>query len=452
MTTTSDVVRRALPGPRGWPLIGCSPDFLRDQLGFLTHVAHTYGDVSHIPLAGEQVVLLNDPQLIRDVFVTHDRCFKKGRGLEQGKRLLGEGLLTSEGAFHMRQRRLVQPAFHRERMAGYAAVMVEQATGVRDGWRDGAVVDVLREMSALTMAIVGRALFGTDVTRDASEVGAAFAMVLDLFWQATLPFSEVLEHLPLPVNRRFRRARARLDALVYRMIEERRRDRADRGDLLSLLLLAQDTEGDGGRMSDEQVRDEAMTLFLAGYETTSVALTWTWYLLSLHPEVEARLREELESALHGRVPTVDDLPQLGYARMVVAEAMRLYPPAWLVARRALEPVELGGFVVPRRWLVFLSPWVTHRDARYYPAPERFDPLRWTPEAEAVRPRFAYYPFGGGPRQCIGEGFAWAEAVLLLATLAARWRLVSESGGRVVPRPSVTLRPREALLMRVERIG
>jgi cytochrome P450 len=452
MTITAEPLRALPPGPRGRPIVGSAIEFLSDQLAFLTRMAQTYGDVSHFRLAAERVVLLNAPGLIRNVLVTQHRCFKKGRGLERAKRLLGEGLLTSEGDFHRRQRRLAQPAFHRERMAVYAAVMVEHAARAGESWRDGAVVDCLQEMSALTLGIVGRALFGADVTREAPEVGEALTAFLDLFWQATLPFSELLERLPLPSARRFRRARGRLDALVLRLIEERRRSAEDRGDLLSMLLLAQDTEGDGGRMSDVQVRDEVLTLFLAGHETTAVALTWTWYLLSQHPQVEARLRDETLRVLAGRLPAVEDVPRLTYTRMVVAEAMRLYPPAWLIARRTLEPVELGGYVVPTGWLVFMSQWITHRDPRHYTNPERFDPLRWTPAAEAARPRFAYFPFGGGPRQCIGEGFAWTEAILLLATLAARWRLHLVPGHSVVPQPTITLRPRGGMRMRLERVG
>ena len=439
-----------VPGPKSfWP-VGHVVQFRRDPLALLTRLAREYGDVVRFLAATQPVYLLNHPDHVRDVLVTHHARFKKGRALQRAKRLLGEGLLTSEGEFWRRQRRLAQPAFHRQRVNSYAGTMVEHAEKTSARWRDGETLDVAAEMMRLTLAVVGKTLFDADVESDADEVGAALSEVMSLFGYLMLPFSELLEKLPLPPRRRFERARARLDAVIYRIIEERRREGRDRGDLLSTLLHAVDEEGDRTGMTDEQLRDEVMTLFLAGHETTANALAWTWYLLSQNPEAEARLHAELEEVLSGRPPTAEDLPRLRYTEMVLAEAMRLYPPAWILGRRALEAYEVGGYNIPRGSLVILSPYVMHRDPRFYPEPERFDPERWTPEARAARPQFSYFPFGGGPRRCIGEGFAWMEMVLVVATLAQRWRLRLAPGQRIEPQTGVTLRPRRGVLMTPER--
>ncbi|HYX41770.1 MAG TPA: cytochrome P450, partial [Pyrinomonadaceae bacterium] len=319
--------RRALPGN---PLFGFLA-FRRDALGFLTELAREYGDVVFFRMGPQRVYMLNHPDLIKDALVTHQDSFMKGRALQRSKRLLGEGLLTSEGEYHRRQRRLAQPAFHRQRIESYGEVMIDFAARACSQWQDGATIDLSREMMRLTLAIVAKTLFDADVERDAEDVGAAFTEIMELFQMLMLPYSEYLEKLPLPATRRFERARARLDAVIYRIIEERRTQGTDRGDLLSMLIAAQDTEGDGGRMTDEQLRDELMTLFLAGHETTANALTWTWYLLAQHTEVEERLHAELTEVLHGRARfTVADYPRLRYTEMCVAEAMRLYPPAWVV--------------------------------------------------------------------------------------------------------------------------
>jgi cytochrome P450 len=367
--------------------------------------------------------------------------------------LLGDGLLTSEGEFYLRQRRLAQPAFHRQRVAAYGATMAAYAASRRDRWHAGETLDAHREMMALTLAIVGKTLFDADVEHEAAEIGAALATTFESFnFGFFLPFSELLDRLPLPATLRFRKARARLDATIYRLIEERRRSATDHGDLLSMLLLAQDTEGDGGRMTDLQLRDEAMTLFLAGHETTANALTWTWYLLSQHPDVEARLHAEIDSALGERLPSADDLGALPYTRMVLAESMRLYPPAWIVGRRAIGPFEANGYTIPARSIVLMCQYTMHRDARWFPDPERFDPERFLPEHQAERPKFAYFPFGGGPRVCIGEQFAWMEGVIALATIAQRWQLRLAPGHPVALQPIITLRPKHGMRMTVEPRG
>ncbi len=432
-------------------------ELTRDPLNFLTGLAQRYGDVTRFSIAFRRVFLINHPEHIKDLLVTSNHKFQKSPAVQSMKRVLGEGLLTSEREFHLRQRRLAQPAFHRQRVAAYGSAMVEYAEQMRHKWRDGATLDIHREMMDLTLAVVGKTLFDADIASNAKEIGEAMETFLGLFRTMLLPFAGLLEQLPLPPIRRLKRARARMDEIVYRLIRERRASALhasgqveDRGDLLSMLLAAQDVEGDGGTMTDQQMRDECVTLMLAGHETTANALTWTWMLLAGHPDVEARLHAELDSALAGRLPSVDDLPHLKYAEMVLAESMRLYPPAFAIGRQALEDHEFGGYAVPAGSIVLCSEWVMHRDPRYYPHPLRFDPERWTPEARAARPKFAYFPFGGGPRVCIGEAFAWMEGVLLLATLAQQWKLRLVPGHQVDTHPVITLRPRNGMPMTLTR--
>jgi cytochrome P450 len=421
----------------------------RDPLAFFSNLARTYGDIVLYKMAGEQLFLVSDPQHIKDILVTHNRTFMKGRGLQRSKRLLGEGLLTSEGAFHLRQRRLMQPAFHRDRIAGYGRTMVEHADRMRGTWTDGATLDIAREMNRLTLNIVGKTLFDADIESQAVEVGEALSGVMDTFWVMMLPFADLLERLPVPKLRRARMARGRLDAIIYRMIADRRASGRDHGDLLSMLLTAQD-EDDGGVMTDRQVRDEAMTIFLAGHETTANAMTWTWYLLGGAADVEAKMHDEIDRVLQGRLPTMADIPSLPYVERVVTEAMRLYPPAWIIGRRALAEYRIGPYLAPSGALILVSPYIVQRDARYYPDPERFHPDRWTPEFRATLPKFAYFPFGGGPRQCIGESFAWMELILLVATIAQQWRMRLVPGHPVVPQPVVTLRTKYGMRMTVQK--
>jgi len=342
----------------------------------------------------------------------------------------------------------MQPAFHRQRIAAYGEAMTQYAVQTRGRWRAGEIYDMHAEMMRLTLAIVGKTLFGAEVETEAAEIDGAITEAIGLFHLLQLPFSELLEKLPLPAVRRFQAARVRLDATIYRLIAERRAAGEDRGDLLSTLLAARD-EDDGGRMTDEQVRDEALTLFLAGHETTANAMTWTWYLLSQHADIEAGFHAEVD-ALGGQMPTADDLPRLLYTRRVLSESLRLYPPAWVVGRRLLTDYMAGGYALPARSIVLPSQAVTHRDPRFWPDPDRFDPDRWTPEAEAARPKFAFFPFGGGPRVCIGEQFAWMEGILLLATLGQQWRLRLAPGQIIATQPIVTLRPRFGMRMRLER--
>jgi len=440
----------APPGPKISRWASLTYRFSADPLNFLTTLARTYGDLASYRMGGELIFFANHPQYIRDVLVTHNRNFTKSRGLERSKRLLGNGLLTSEGAFHLRQWRLMQPAFHRERIASYGRTMVAYADQMRRAWSNGAVLDVSQEMMRLTLSIAGKTLFDVDVESQAAEVGRALTDVMASFWLTMMPFADLLERLPVGRPRRARLARQRLDAIIYNLIADRRSNARDRGDLLSMLLLAQDDD-DGSTMTDQQVRDEAMTVLLAGHETTANALTWTWYLLSRSPDAEAKMHAEVDRVLRGHLPTVADIPSLPFVEHVVTEAMRLYPPAWVIGRRTIEPYPMGGYLAPARTIVLMSPWVMHRDARFFPEPERFNPERWTREFKAALPKFAYFPFGGGPRQCIGESFAWMELVLVVAAIAQHWTLRLVPGHPVVPQPLLTLRTKYGMRMTPERV-
>ncbi len=441
-----------MPGPRRRFPGEFALAVTRRPLDFMPALARDYGDVAGFAIAGQPIVLVSDPALIRDVLVTDARLFHKGRGLEGAKLLLGEGLLTSEGEFHRRQRRLAQPAFHRARVNAYGETMAAYARRRTDGWRDGDAFDLAPEMAAYTLAVVGKTLFDADIEGEAQDIGAALSAALAAFHFTVLPFGELLLKLPLPAARRFIRGRDRLDATIYRLIEARRQSGEDRGDLLSMLLLSQDNEGDGGMMTDRQLRDEAMTILLAGHETTANALVWAFYLLSQHPEVERRLHDELDAL--GDAPLgAADVARLPYTRAVLAETMRLYPPAWIVGRRVMQEYQLGPHTLAPRTIVLMSQWVMHRDPRWWPEAERFTPERWLTGGSAhheARPKFSYFPFGAGPRICIGEQFAWMEGILAIATIARRWRLRLVPGHRVVPQPIVTLRAKHGMRMTAHR--
>jgi cytochrome P450 len=440
----------ALPrGPKGHFLLGQLPELRRDWLGCLERYAREYGDFVPLRLGPKRAVLLAHPALIEDVLIARQRDFIKSPAVRNGRRLLGNGLLTSEGEFWRRQRRLAQPAFHKQRIAAYGEVMVAHTQAMLDEWRDGEVRDVHAEMMRLTLSIVAKTLFDSDVAGDAADVGRALEVVLERFNTRINTLLFLLpDTIPTPGNLAFLRAARRLDRVIYGMVAARRASGEDRGDLLSMLLHARDE--DGSRMTDKQVRDEAMTLLLAGHETTAIALSWTWYLLARHPAVEAKLLAELGAALGGRAPTVADLPRLGYAEAVVTEAMRLYPPAWAIARESLRECRIGPHRLPAGTVAVMSQWVLHRDGRYFDRPEEFDPDRWSGGLARRLPKFAYFPFGGGPRLCIGNNFAMLEAVLLLATIAQQFRLTLQPGHPVTPWPSATLRPKHGIRLILHR--
>ncbi len=440
------------PGPSSRLPLSNLWSLRRDLVGFFGDCCRRYGDVVRVGIGPREVYFLNHPDLIRDVLVTHQKNFIKSRGLQMSKKLLGEGLLTSEGEFHRRQRRLAQPAFHRQRLAAYSEAMVAAALEVSGRWEAGKTLDFYQEMMKLTLIVVGRTLFGSDVGDVTDQVGRALTEAMGLFSRVTLPFGEWLDKLPLPSNRRFQRAVGTLDSIVYRMIREHRRDGRDRGDLLSMLLLAQDEEGDGRGMTDRQVRDEAMTIFLAGHETTAVALSWTWCLLAKHPEALKRLQAEIDQVVGRREATFEDASKLVYTRSVLAESMRLYPPAYVIGRQAVEDYPVRDYLIPAGSALLMSQFVMHRDPRFFSDPTAFDPDRWTPEREAERPKFSYFPFGGGARVCIGESFAWLEGILTLATLARRWNPKLASDQPVRYQQTMTLRLKNGLPVKLEPRG
>ncbi len=396
----------------------------RDPLGFFTQLRRDHGRFVHYRIGPRRVWFVADPDLIQDVLVKNAGSFLKDQGLESTRPLLGDGLLTSEGELHRRQRRLAQPAFHHARISAYGATMVEHGLRAASRWRDGEPLQFVPEMMRLALGIVGKTLFDTDIASDADTVARALGVAMDTFTLARVPFWRLLLYVPVPSTLRFARARRELDSVVYRLIRAHRENGRDGGDLLSMLLLARDVEGGTGAMTDRQLRDEAMTILLAGHETTAVALAWTFYLLSQNRAAEAALHDELDSVLRGAPPRA--------------------PPAWAVGRRALEPVPLGGYELRAGDAAVMSQWVVHRDPDLWPEPLRFDPLRFEPARKAPRHRFAYFPFGGGPRVCIGDGFAWLAGTLLLATLAQRWRFELVPGQRIAPQPRVTLRLKHGL--------
>ena len=409
------------------------------------HLVATYGPVSHYKIGPSHIVFINDPGLIWEVLINQPQNFIKERTQRRMKILLGEGLITSDGEIHKRQRRIAAPAFHRQRIQNYGSMMVDRAAAIRDEWQPGQKIDIAAEMMRLTLQVVARTLFNTDVTSDVQAINDEVNVIMDLYnFLIALPRAEAMLHLPIPGLMRFRKARKRLDAVVHRMIEQHQADGVDRGDLLSMLITSRDEEGDeegdSGRMSDEQLRDEVLTIFLAGYETVANALTWTWMLLGQNPEAEARMHAEIDAVLAGRSPTLDDLPQLKYTEMVFAESMRLYPPAWAMGRQATRDIEIGPYKLPAGSYLFFSQYIMQRSAEQFPDPLRFDPERFTAEAKAGRPKFAYFPFGGGSRQCIGEAFAWMEGILLLATIAQSWRLRLIPDQKIGLAPKITLRP------------
>jgi cytochrome P450 len=437
------------PGPRGLPLLGVMPALRRDPIGVFRDAARRFGDVVHLRIGPHQGFLVNQPDAIRHVLQDNARNFHKSPLYDRLKVAVGNGLLTSEESYWLRQRRMAQPAFHRQRVGAMASVMAEAADELAARWAPiaarGEPVDVVDEMMTVTQTIVLRTLLGSDLGPFAAKLGSAWSLVNEhigqSFWSLGLT-----DRWPTPKNRRFRRALSVLDAAVFHIIE-RRRQEAGAGDLVSMLLAARDEET-GQMMTDRQLRDEVMTMLLAGHETTSLALAWTWYLISEHSDARERMEKELDRVLNGRLPSFGDLGSLPYTRMVIEEAMRLYPPAWGFSRQAVGADNLGGYPLAAGWLVFIIPFVMHRHPAYWPDPERFEPERFSAEQTAARPKFVYIPFGAGPRQCIGNQFAIIEAHLILATLAQRYRLELVPGHRVEPWPLITLRPRHGVRMRI----
>jgi cytochrome P450 len=411
-----------------------------------------YGRAAHYRILNKDVVLLFDPSDIAEVLIEKAAFFGKDRTQKRMKILLGEGMITSDGEAHNRGRRIAAPAFHRRRIERYSGQIVEIAAAVCGGWKPGEEFDIAAEMMRLALHVTARTLFDTEVTAEIQEINDQVNVIMDLYhFLITLPRAEMMLNWPLRKMRRFRAAKARLDRVVGQMVEARRADTnlANRGDLLSMLISARDDEGSGLRLSDEELRDQVLTLFLAGFETVANALSWTWLLLAQNQEAQSRLHAELDAVLGGRLPTLEDMPRLGYTAMVLSESMRLYPPAWAMGREVLEDVWIGPYRLRKGTSVFFSQYLVQRDPRWFPDSERFIPERFTAEAKAGRPRFAYFPFGGGSRQCIGESFAWMEAILSLATMAQRWRVLPVDGQKIELQPKITLRPKNGIRVKVE---
>jgi cytochrome P450 len=437
------------PGPRDRLPFRLYREYSRDTLGLLRRLAGEYGDVVGASVCGQRVLLLGHPDHIQDVLVTQHRTFDKAN--VKIRYLMGQGLSAVEGEEHKQQRHLLQPAFLRDHVRVHAPVMVEQAARLGERWQHGATADMNAEMMRLTQTIVGKALFDSDVASETEEVTRALTDVLETpraFF--TGPLAPLFRKLPLRGARRIRAARGKLHEVVAAMIADHRRPGLERKDLLAVLVRLQ--QDHGGKLSDDMIRDNVLNLFLAGHETSANGLTWCWYLLARHPEVQDRLHVELDRVLAGRPPSADDVPALTYTEQTFAEALRLYPPVWTIVRTARADCEVAGYRVRAGTTVLMSQYVVQRDARFYLEPERFDPEHMAHEARAARPKFAYFPFGGGPRQCIGESFAWLEAILVLATLAQQWRVRLASDAPVVPEPRSTLRPKGGMPLRLERRG
>jgi cytochrome P450 len=437
------------PGPYENWLLGSARTIQRDPLGFNMSMLQRYGNVVAVRFLIWPTYMIFHPQDVKHVLQENHRNYSKDTYLIHFLRpLLGQGLLTNDGQSWLHQRRLMQPAFHRKQLTTFGALLTGATRAMLERWQDAATrdqpLDVSTEMMRLTLRVVGQALFSIDLSDETDTVGQAFTALItsisDYIYNPVPPLN-----FPTPRNRRIQQSIRTLDGVVQDIITEHRRLDADKGDLLSMLLLARDEETGEG-MNDRQVRDEVMTLLLAGHETTSNALTWTWYLLSQHPDAESRLHAELEQVLGGRIPTVEDLPRLPYTRMVLEEALRLYPPAVGFNRKALADDEVGGYFVPANTLIWLSPYMTHRHPDYWEHPEVFDPERFSPERSTGRPHFAYFPFGGGPRLCIGSNFAMMEAQLVLATIAQRYQLRLVPDHQVEPQVLLSLRPRNGLPM------
>lgn len=441
---------RVPPGPRGNVVLGSIGDLYRDRLRFVLDTARIYGDVAQYRVAHMKMYQVNSPDGVGRLLHDNHRNYSKDVATFGTLKLfLGNGLFTSDGDFWRRQRRLAQPAFHRRRVANFGGLMTGATLAMLERWRaretPAEPFDVAAEFMHLTMEIVTRSLFSTSVERDIDEIGNAITTLLnDVTFRFTFPFYPPLK-VPTPRNRRFLAARATLDAIVYRIIAERRRRPDEHDDLLALLMETRDEETGEG-MSDRQLRDEVVTLFLAGHETTAGTLTWASYLLSTHVAIERRLQAEVDEVLQGRIPETTDVPDLIYTRMVIDETLRLYPPAWITNRRAIEEDIVCGYRIPADATVAISPYVTHRDPTLWQNPEGFDPERFAPERAAGRPHYAYFPFGGGPRLCIGKGFALMESTLILALLAQRYELHLVPGRRVETEAMATLRPRYGMWM------
>lgn len=434
---------RVPPGPKGHWLGGNLPDFRKHRLDFFTRTAREYGDVVKLRFAHRPIYLVSHPDAIEQILVTKAKHFIKHFALRMSPLVLGRGLLTSDGDFWLKQRRLIQPIFLASRIKSYGHDMVTATQRLIANWKPGEARDIHAEMMHVTLDIAAKTLFGAEVDHEAKAVAEAMDVFQSNFIQRFNSLIPIPMWIPTLGNLRMRRAVRRLDEILYRIITHRRQAKTEQSDLLSLLLQARDEQGGGG-MDDRQLRDEAITLFLAGHETTALTLSWAWYLLGTHPDTEHKLLAEIDTVLQGRLPTADDWPKLKFAEMVVLESMRLFSPAYVFGREAIADCEIAGYHVPRGMTTLMSQWVVHRDPRFWDEPDTFRPERWGEEKIKTMPKFAYFPFGGGPRVCIGQQFAMMEMALVLATIAQKFRFKMQPGAVVTPQASFTLRPAQGV--------
>jgi cytochrome P450 len=435
------------PGPKGLPFLGLALEVRKDPLGTLRRAAQQYGDVVSLPVLGTNRVLVNRPEYIQQLLILEQAKLHKSTLTKLAvKPLLGDGLLISEGDFWRRQRRLAQPAFHRARVNEYSPVMVDCALEQSKQWRHGETRNIAEEMMKVTLEVAVQTLFGTSMAGDSENIGKAMTFLMRHYLRRARSPWRIPESWPTPANRRAQKDREYMDSLVYRIIAERKREPGARNDLLALLMAAMND--DGSQMTERQLRDETMTLFLAGHETTALALAWTWYLLSENVAAETRLHEELREVLNGSSAGIADLEKLPYLHAVILESLRLFPPAFMVARTSVEKINLGGYEIPAGTTLLASQWVMHRDARFYEEPEKFFPERWLDGLEGRLPAGAYFPFGDGPRRCIGQGFAMLETALVVAAIAQKFQFRLTPGFPIETEPLVTLRPRYGIEMRI----
>lgn len=440
--------RRLPPGPKGIPLIGVLFDYNQGPTGFSMRCAQEFGEISLLPFGPLKVYLLANPEHVNEVLSGQSHRFIKGVSIQSLKSSLGEGLLTSEGDFWKRQRRLTQPAFHRERIVEYGDIMTAAVETMICQWRDGEIRDIHADMMHLTLLIVAQSLFGTDVAGKTAVIESALEAILTHFSNQLNTFFLLPEWIPTPDNIQFWQKRQQMDEVIYDIIRQRRKSKAAKSDLLTMLLNLEDENG--AQMSNREIRDEVVTLMMAGHETTALTLTWTWMLLAQNPEVEEKLCQEIQTVLQGRSPTANDVTQLKYATWIIKESMRLYPPAWGTSRQVVETLQLGDYTLEPGDTVFLNQWVMHRDPRFFEQPEQFHPERWADGFEQRLPKGVYFPFGDGPRMCIGKGFAMMEAVLILVAIAQQLRLVLPTGYKAELQPSITLRPKHGMKMGLQQ--
>ena len=436
------------PGPKSRYPGSVYLRFRKDPMGFLERIAHEFGDIVHWRIGRRHTFFINHPDLIQDVLVTNCKRFTKV--MEASRTLLGRGLTASDGKLHRRQRRALQPSFRHDRIAKFTDVMVKHTERAQRGWRDGASLDLKDEMERISLDVVGETMFGVNLRPHAAAIQSAMNAAIGSPPNMLLPLAQLVEKLPLPMVRRMKAGRAKIHGVADQIIDQRRGSADQHDDLLSILLSSQEQQENGGRMTGEQVHDEVMNFLIAGYETVSDALGWTWYLLSQNPDVETRLHEELDRVLGDRSATLADVGALRFTGNVIKESLRLYPPLWMIWRRALEDHLLDGYVAPAGSIIIMSQHVMQRDQRYFPEPLCFNPERWTEEFNEHLPKFAYFPFGGGPRQCIGDRFGFMELILVTATIAQKWKFRLVPGHPVVPHPLLTLRPKYGLQMIAHR--